>query len=266
MADRAALASLYESASARLPSVSLDREVFAAFVGERFAEEPPSAELAEDLFLACACLARDARALEELDKRHLARVPQFVARIEPSAAGADEVTQRLRERLLVPGAAQTPKLAEYQGRGPLGAWIRVAAIRVALNLRAAEKPGGRAAADERLADDDPELGYLRARYAAQFQEAVAHALGQGAERDRTMLRLHLIDGLGIDRIGQLYDVHRATAARWQEHARRELFERTRARLGELLGVSETEFESIVKLVQSELDVSLCRLLAESPSP
>ena len=47
--------------------------------------------------------------------------------------------QRLRERLFVGSDGEPARLASYSGRGPLGTWVRIAAIRLALNLRRSER-------------------------------------------------------------------------------------------------------------------------------
>ena len=169
----------------------------------------------------------------------------------------------MRSRLLVARGEVRPKLSEYRGRGRLASWLRVVALRTALNAVAGKKREVSAeVADELLASPDPELDYLRARYAPQFHEAFRRALGSLDAQERAVLRMHLVDGLSIDRIGQLFEVHRATAARWLARARDQLFEMTRDRLREELGLSATEFASIVKLVRSQLDVSICRMLED----
>jgi RNA polymerase sigma-70 factor (ECF subfamily) len=254
----------YEDGRARHPDLSLDLESFARYLDERLEGPPPRGEIAADLYLACACLTSEARAIDELEQRYLSLVPQFVASVVPPHE-TGEIQQRLRERLLVARDGVEPKLAEYRGRGRLASWLRVVALRVALNFLS-ERGGGReipSDSDDLLASPDPELEYLRARYAPQFHQAFTQALAALEARDRTVLRLHLVDGLSIDRIGQLYEVHRATAARWLAQARDHLFDKTRARLHDELGLSATEFASIVKLVRSQLDVSICRILEES---
>jgi RNA polymerase sigma-70 factor (ECF subfamily) len=251
---------IFDAARAIHPEVALGRDVFAAFLHERVGDALPESEIAADLYLACACLAGSAAALAKLDRLYLSLVPQLVARIDGSAAGGDEICQRVRERLLVAREGR-PKLAEYRGRGRLASWVRAVAVRVALNLRASDKPVvPEAEAD--LAGADPELAYLRERYARQFRDAFAGALADLEARERTLLRLQLVDGLGIDGIAALYDTHRATAARWLARARERLFELTRDRLRAAIGVSPTEFESLVRLVRSQLEVSVCRLLTE----
>jgi RNA polymerase sigma-70 factor (ECF subfamily) len=246
---------------ARLPGVALAAERFLAYLSERLDDATLSEDIAHDLYLACACLEGDARALEELEKSHLSLVPQFVAGIDSTESGVDEIRQELRDRLLVGRGESRPKLAEYRGRGRLASWLRVVALRTALNMRAGAKQRvSPEAADALLASPDPELEYLRARYAPQFHAAFEQALATLDAQERTVLRMHLVDGLSIDRIGQLFDVHRATAARWLGRAREQLFVKTRDYLHAELGLSATEFASIVKLVQSQLDVSICRML------
>ena len=79
-------------------------------------------------------------------------------------------------------------------------------------------------------------------------------------RDRLLLKYHYLDGLTVDRIGALYTVHRATAARWIAAAREMLATRTQRILLEKLRVTPSELRSIARLVESQLDLSMRRLL------
>jgi len=49
-------------------------------------------------------------------------------------------------------------------------------------------------------------------------------------RERTLLRMPLVDRLNIDRLGVIYRVNRATVARWLVAIRRRLFEEVRREL------------------------------------
>jgi RNA polymerase sigma-70 factor, ECF subfamily len=251
----------FEAARAVHAGVTVERERYLAFVAERDGARLDD-EVAADLYLACACCDGDERALAAFDAIFLSQVPQLLARLESAPAELDEVRQRLRERLFVAG-----KIAEYRGQGRMGSWLRVVAMRTALNLRAGRKEqlgGDERAADALAADDDPELELLRARYKGEFRAAFSAALDGLPPRDRTLLRMQLLDGLNIDAIGQLYGVHRATVARWLGAAREQLFTRTRDHLHRELGVTPAEFASLVRLVRSQLDVSVCRILSEEP--
>src|SRR5579884_1384958 len=110
------------------PGVDVADADFAAAV-ER---HRPAPEHLADLYLATACAAGNAAALAAFERTHLSQVAAFVARTDSDPAFAEEVRQRLREKLLV---GQPPRISEYAGQGPLGGWVRVAAVRMALDLR-----------------------------------------------------------------------------------------------------------------------------------
>ena len=98
---------------------------------------------ARDMFLAAACAAGDADALSILESGPLREIPAFVARIDTQPDFAAEVAQTVRQKLLVaPAPGQPAKIAEYRGAGPLGGWIRVIAVRVALDLKRAQSSPG----------------------------------------------------------------------------------------------------------------------------
>ena len=63
----------------------------------------------------------------------------------------------------------------------------------------------------------------------------------------------------MDELATSYRVHRATIARWLARARQDLLERTRQRLALAVGASGAEVDSIVRVLGSELDVSLSKL-------
>jgi RNA polymerase sigma-70 factor (ECF subfamily) len=107
---------------------------------------------------------------------------------------------------------------------------------------------------------DPELGYLRERYRDHVDAAMRAALAALPEQPRALLRYTVVDGWTVDRIGALYGVHRATAARRVAAAREELGAAIRAELAARLAISIDEVDSIVRLVQSRIDVSVERLL------
>jgi RNA polymerase sigma-70 factor (ECF subfamily) len=79
---------------------------------------------------------------------------------------------------------------------------------------------------------------------------------------RNVLRLHLLDGLNIDQIGLIHQVHRATVARWLARARETVRDDTRRRLAAKIAVDGPELESIVTALHSQLDVSVQRILRE----
>jgi hypothetical protein len=62
--------------------------------------------------------------------------------------------------------------------------------------------------------------------------------------------------LTIDQLGQLYHVHRATAARSLDRSRKALLNATRAQAGRAAAGEPAELDSILRMIRSRLEVSL----------
>jgi RNA polymerase sigma-70 factor (ECF subfamily) len=222
------------------------------------------ARFAGDVQLAAACLAGDAAALAEFERDVLASARGAIRSIETNDSFVDEVFQRLRASLFV---GEQPRIADYAGRGPLRAWVGVAAVRTALMMRRSQQRAREVPIEDDwsgalalISTGNPELDLLKRQYADAFAEALRSAVAALEPRLRTVLRMSFVEGLSIDEIGAVYAVHRATAARWIQRASGEVFEHTRGQLAERLQLSPTELDRVTALVQSQLDVSLSQLL------
>jgi RNA polymerase sigma-70 factor (ECF subfamily) len=106
---------------------------------------------------------------------------------------------------------------------------------------------------------------LRSRFGANFKEALGAALRSLDAQERSFLRLHLVEGVTIDRLAGSSGVHRSTVVRRIAAARGNVLRRTRARLATTLRVEPSEVDSLIGLLQSRLDLSLGRLL-QSAAP
>ncbi len=179
-------------------------------------------------------------------------------------AGADDVLQEVRARLLMGTNDREPKVLQFSGRGPLGGWVRVAATRTALSVLRATgaeiHDTDEALSDLAAAGQSPELAHLKRTHSALFKEAFEHAFGALAPEDRSLLRMHLLDGLSIDELGPVFGVHRATAARRIVKAKELIWEKTRDELSARLRLGEGEFESLMGVLLSQLDLSIARVL------
>jgi len=250
MADPDSLRRLYDEARAQFPEVRVPEVAFAAALEARAGASARAVEL----YLCVGCETGDPAALRAFDSLYLSKVGSSVSRINPSPAFADEVRQRLRERLFV-GAP--PRISTWSGVAPLEAWLRATAVRMALTLlRERGQVRKEPSFEEALQSSDPELLYLRDRYRGQCQEAFQAALASLSPRDRTLLRLRYLDGLSIDALAPLHGIHRATAARWVAASRSRLLEGTRRELQARLGGSLTDLDSLLRLVRSDLVVNL----------
>jgi RNA polymerase sigma-70 factor len=225
---------------------------------------------AADLYLAFACAEQAPGALAAFEG--LCGVVIDGALSGPATvAFADDAKQLVREKLFIGGDAEEPepRILSYAGRGPLAAWVAVSAQRAALSLRRHEVSAHarhRAAAAEELATEvHPELAYLKRTYRAAFVECFEAALGALGNRERTLLRLHLISRLRLDQIAPMFQVNISTISRWLAAARENLVTYTREGLGRRLHIPPGEFDSLARLLQSQIDVSLARLLTERTS-
>ena len=219
-----------------------------------------------DLFLACACAAGDDRALVLFDAEYGRDIDLAIARSGNVDLGKDEFRQLLRNKLFVARDARPPKIADYAGRGDLRSWVRVTALRMIVDI-VRQRAGGKEVPMEAdmlgavpAPQDDPELEYIQRVYKSEFKGALQDAFANLTARERNLLRHQVIHGLNIDQVGALYRVHRTTAFRWIEKARKALLRETRAALMKKLQVGSSEFLSIMRVVQGDLDVSVRRLL------
>jgi RNA polymerase sigma-70 factor (ECF subfamily) len=261
------------------PAVRLDEVACAAALAEAAPTDGLPADWLDtartsDLLLARACADGESHALAIFERDHMRLVPAFVAHLDRSTSFADEVKQTLREKLLVGVGGAAPKITDYRGAGPLGGWLRVAAVRLALNLKRTDvrrlertAAGDRDAVGERRADappSDPERLHLKRLLGDDFRRALEETLSALPRDERVVLRMHYLDGLSIDELAPLHGVHRATVARWIDRARKRILDGTRERLCHRLGGAVShDIDSIVRLVRSELDVSVARFLRET---
>jgi RNA polymerase sigma-70 factor (ECF subfamily) len=176
------------------------------------------------------------------------------------------VRQLLGERLLAGPAGSAGRIEEYAGRGTLDAWVRIAAIRIALNLIRGEDRHRDALlrlADESPVSPDPELELLKHRYRADFEEAFRKALAALSPRERSVLRLRFLDGLAVGEIATIFGVHRSTVTRWLASAEEAVSGETRRALRERIRVRPSECDRLLDLLKSRLEVTLHTLLRRS---
>jgi len=263
---------MLDTAHAAWPDVRLDPAQVVDFIARRLTGPDVAAALATapaaDLVLAAACTVQEPTAHAAFD----------AVLTEVDAAGAstrsprdliDDVKQLIRVQLLVSRDGKPPGIAGYRGKGPLRGWVRITATRELIRhqrKRAREIPSEapiERPLDEALGDaGDPLLSQLKAEYRTEFASALHEAIGEMSAEDRTLLRQQIVDQLSIDEIGAAFGVHRATAARWLQRARGALVTATRGRLAARLKVSVEEIDSVIRLVQSQLDASVVRYLRE----
>lgn len=270
------LEELVAAGRAQWPGLELEPTRFVAFVAERLPEgRSPEEALgtmrAADLYLTCACTSGNAAALATFDGQYMGEADLALRRMRASPAQVDEIKQLVRHKLFVAKGRAPGKIAEYSGRGDLRRWVRAIAVRTFLNETRRGKRMVPMADDQLLhgmsaSEDDPELAYMKERYRSEFRDAFVQAVKTLGPRQQTLLRYQHVDGLNIDEIGAIYRVHRVTAYRWLEKAREALVKQVHKQLEARLQVEKREFDSILRLIRSQLHLSLIRYLAPGEAP
>jgi RNA polymerase sigma-70 factor (ECF subfamily) len=245
------------------PAVALDRDRFADHLRTLAVPLAAVEKHGADLFLAAACALGDAAAVVAFDGAFMPLAREALGRLRLPEHLRDEALQLARIRLL---AGPSPKVALFAGAGPLSSWVRVAATRVGLNLlQATGGPAGTGDDAEGLsrlvaATEPPDREATRRLDRAIFVAAFERSLTRQSAREKTLLRKHFVDGLGIDAIGVVYRVHRATAARWLAAIRSQVFAELRRDLAQELRAASSDLRSLVNLFESDLRLSLERIL------
>jgi RNA polymerase sigma-70 factor (ECF subfamily) len=259
-----ALHRLFEAGRKAWPEVDVGVVPFVRQLALRGAAGPIGEVRAEELYLACACAERAPRAIEAFDRAYMGRVGSFLASLRPSAALLDDVRQVLREKLFVAKDGGEPRIGEYNGRAAMASWLKVIAVRAAIDLQRAGKaaePGDEPSDDEAPAGaTDPEMRFIKQRYRSVFNEAIRDAVDALDADHREILRLHFVEGRTLDQLAASLGVHRATIARRVKAAREAVMDRARRLLGERLGAREADLNSLAGVMRSQIDLSLATLL------
>jgi len=261
-AAEGSFASIVERGRREHADLDLDPAAFARFLsnaGQPGAAEGVDGVLAEDLFLACACAVGAPGAAARFEALHGRTIERSVARVLLDRQVRDDAAQRTRHLLLVGDA---PKIATYRGRAPLGRWVSVVALRVAVSTGRAES------AERRLRDkmiavtisgDDPESEAMVGESREKVEHAITEALGQLDHRDRLILRLHFVGGMSVRTLAGMLHLDHSTVVRRIRRVCEGLLNVIASSLQQA-GIATSSLRSLVGLLESRLHISVSRLL------
>jgi RNA polymerase sigma-70 factor, ECF subfamily len=257
ISSRSTIEQMFLVGQRRWPTIELSFEAFAAHCRQTLDSGRQRPVEAADLYLCCACAAAQPEALRVFERDGQSVAKAAIRRIDSDEDFVRDTLQELWSRLLVGSEA---RVRSYSGQGPLHAWLRVAATRLALDRRRARKRGARR--EVALSDTleavpfSPEASLLKARFGDSFRDALRTAVAGLSKQARNVLRMHVVGHCSIDEIGRAYNVHRATAARWIDRSRSTIYARVRDQLGEQHPLTDSEFRSLAGLMGPELQLSL----------
>jgi RNA polymerase sigma-70 factor (ECF subfamily) len=241
----AAIAAGLAAGAAQWPDVSVDARSFAAAMARSFVDGLESlAELhAADLYLAQACAGGDARAIAAFDRTYSASIASSLRALRLADDVAADIAQDVREKLFVAGKIATRMaIAELRRRS-----------NDALDADALDALPS--------SNDTPDQQYFRATYHVEFKAAFDAALATLSDQQRELLRLRFVEGMALEAIGERYEVHKTTAFRWLEEAQTLLTKRTHNNFQQRTRATVSEMRSIVRVLESNVELSLRRVLA-----
>ena len=254
------------------PQFDLDLEPFVERVLSLLDRSVPATEAlnsiaVEDLFLAHCCGSGDERALRAFTRDYEFELKTLAQKLRMSKTDLDDIRQILWDKLFLDSPNHSMKILDYRGTGRLQHWFRVLAARTILDENRRVK---RSSKRQLLADDnalwtavpsaDPELENIRHRYKTSFRAAFESAVATLEPAERNMLRCHYLMGMSTEQLAQVFGIHKATAARQVARVREKLFNFVRDRLKTQMGADSQELDSVMRLFDGELSVSLSRLL------
>jgi RNA polymerase sigma-70 factor, ECF subfamily len=251
--DDDAVGAAIERARAAWPDFAVDEARFA----ERLRQSNEPIDEVSDLYLAFACAHGEPSALATLDRVYFAQLRGPLAKMGLDNSGIDDTLQAMHEELL---AAKDPKILGYAGRGPLRAWLRSVAARTGLSL--IKKTPRHDELDDRAhapVAGDLELAYMKKTYGEVFQRAFRDALDGLDAADRLLLKQRFRHRMNVEDLGELHAVHASTISRRVEAARDRLVKATRAAMMRELAVGRADVSSILRMIESELDITLSTL-------
>jgi RNA polymerase sigma-70 factor, ECF subfamily len=257
-----------ERVQAAWPNLRVDLDAFGAFLdGKCAAGAPertaPETLAVEDLYLAFACSQGDGKALAGFEREMRKDLEAAFAKLRVPPARRDDARQQLWEKLFV--GPPRPRILDYSGIGRLRFWFRVTALRGLLDDLRAEKRSIEVLNDDIVlgtpaAGADPEIEHLKKLYRGEVAAAFEETVRELTPEDRNVLRSYYARQMSIDEIGAAFGIHRATAARRVNGARERLLAETRRRLSSKLALESRDLDSVFRLIESRLHISVGRLL------
>jgi RNA polymerase sigma-70 factor (ECF subfamily) len=260
---RGDLLAAFEAGRASWPGVQMALDDFASRVEALDVASDDLSRRGPDLFLAAACAAGDPAAIRQFDTAYVCNVDRRVARFDLSADRLDDLRQKLRTKLLMGPA---PGIRNYRGQAPLGAWLHVTAVRLAIDIAAVPPAHGGDIDLLQLAapEGNPEVETAQLLHAERFRAALEDSFQALTAREKTILRLHVVDNLNIDAIGAIYAVHRATAARWLVAIRTRVYDKLKEEFALRWKASSSDIRSLARLLRDHIHITAKRVLGSGP--
>jgi RNA polymerase sigma-70 factor (ECF subfamily) len=222
-----------------------------------------------DLYLASACSAGEPAAITAFSRRYLSRLESYLSRFSDFSALFDEVRATLEDKLLLSTeGGSPPRIHQYTGRGSLEAWVAMAAQRRMLSVLRANGRAAQSNATEDLWDVWLAASGMERDQSLRFAETIKETLRRIIQslpvRQRTILRLSIVEDVSLSQIARMLKVHQSTVSRAFHSSLGRINEELRSQLKAAHRVGDSEAESLVRELRGRIDLSLSGVFAEIP--
>jgi RNA polymerase sigma-70 factor (ECF subfamily) len=270
----------WDAGRAQWPDISLSAETFVRHLARHW-PSPSEAVSTEqqfeqfksaEFYLTCACVQRIPGAFEAIERHYLVKLPETLTTLNLPPARLEDLCQEVCIKLLTSPPGALLKIAEYSGRGALFNWLKVVARRTAISLLRTDKETAEDNVSAIMSfiaapGEDPELDLIKRKFRGPYRQALYEAFATLSRDQLYLLRLHFGEGLSTPVIALTLGVNQSTISRWLQSARQKIYEETKRRLKVRLQVNSQEFESIRRVLDRDLDISVHRILANAePDP
>jgi RNA polymerase sigma-70 factor (ECF subfamily) len=259
------LAALYGRGREAYPRLAVPEAAFGRWLA-RCAADGDAASLAdlvaEDVYLACACAEHVRGAVVVFDREYRRIIRRAVSRVLRGRDEQQEAEQRTWQHVLVGVGDKPPRITQYLGQGRLEKWISVASTRVAISFARGEivEHRMRKKAITEAAGGDPERLLMKGQLRELVEGAIGRALGRLKPREQLVLKLYLVSGMTLTGIGRSLGVTRQAVTKTLGQARESILAAVEGLLRDEMKISQSDLSSVLRLVASQLDVNISRVL------
>jgi RNA polymerase sigma-70 factor (ECF subfamily) len=224
---------------------------------------------AADVYLAIAASRGDSNAIRIMEKTCIRDAVRSAARKTSATADQlNEVIQRTCRLMLVDEPPRVAACRNFNGSSTLRRYLTIVAtrelVRIIKRARESEPLEEHQLITSLVPASDPVIMMLRHRHRDDVDASFRVALGKLSDRASALLRFKLVRHWSIGQIASFYGKSIPTTHRWIAEARDELAGHVRAEVARRLNIPIVEVDSIVRLVQSQIDLSLGGASPASP--
>jgi len=222
-----------------------------------------------DLYLAVACSIGESAAITVFSRRYMSRLSHYLRRFGDSSELIDDVRANLEDKLLFSAeVGHPPRIHQYVGRGPLEAWVAMTAQRSLLSMLRSRGSASRSAPADELWELWSAASGLERDESHRFADTIRETLRQVIQslpvRERNVLRLSIVEDVSLSQIARMLNVNQSTVSRAFHACLDKVNEEMRVRLKALHGMRDSEIESVVRDLRSQIDLSLSGVFADAP--